>query len=104
MYFIKILKVHSSHNNVPIAKVGLALIRLGQFLMKISGFSYKCIYFRIFYYFDVYGTHTLVILPSHGIAQFSLERVDVLLVSINLVLQRFYLTNGLVLGLHKSSY
>lgn len=49
-------------------------------------------------------THTLIILSSHGVAQFSLECVDVLLMSVDLVLQRFDLTNGLVLGLNKSSY
>lgn len=49
-------------------------------------------------------THTLIILAPHGVAQFSLECVDVLLMSVDLVLQRFDLTNGLVLGLNKSSY
>lgn len=49
-------------------------------------------------------THTLIVFSPHRVTEFSLQGVDVMLVGVNFFLQRFDLTDRLILGLHKCSH
>ena len=49
-------------------------------------------------------THTLIVFSPHRVTEFSLQGVDVMLVGVNFFLQRFNLTDCLILGLYKCSH